>query len=172
MLEKLSRRFFVLDECYRKATSEQKDLVKFWTAEDYQSRSHLKATTLLVTQLLLDAVGTSCCQRFEKVFGTEHVRIVGAPLSRMKGNSFCSNFHFLQDVAKELASELKAKPHLVVGNYSDGNFVASLLAHKLGAPQCQLLMLLGPNTLILIYIGKSLVTSIILHANSQLISLP
>jgi len=41
----------------------------------------------------------------------------------------------MQDVANEIAGELQAKPDLIVGNYSDGNLVASLLAHKLGVTQ-------------------------------------
>ncbi|KAG6590059.1 Sucrose synthase, partial [Cucurbita argyrosperma subsp. sororia] len=41
-----------------------------------------------------------------------------------------------RDVAQELAKELQGKPDLIIGNYSDGNIVASLLAHKLGVTQC------------------------------------
>lgn len=37
-----------------------------------------------------------------------------------------------QDVAHEIAGEMQAIPDLLVGNYSDGNLVASLLAHRLG----------------------------------------
>jgi Sucrose synthase len=37
-----------------------------------------------------------------------------------------------QDVAHEIAGEMQAIPDLIIGNYSDGNLVASLLAHKLG----------------------------------------
>ncbi|KAK8969891.1 hypothetical protein KSP40_PGU009548 [Platanthera guangdongensis] len=44
--------------------------------------------------------------------------------------------HFPEDVANELARELQATSDLIVGNYSDGNLVASLLAHKLGVTQC------------------------------------
>lgn len=40
-----------------------------------------------------------------------------------------------QDVANELAIELQTKPDFIIGNYSDGNIVASLLAHKLGVTQ-------------------------------------
>jgi sucrose synthase len=31
---------------------------------------------------------------------------------------------------------MEAKPDLIIGNYSDGNLVATLLAHKLGVTQC------------------------------------
>jgi sucrose synthase len=30
---------------------------------------------------------------------------------------------------------LQGKPDLIIGNYSDGNIVASLLAHKLGVTE-------------------------------------
>ncbi|KAI3744176.1 hypothetical protein L1987_57252 [Smallanthus sonchifolius] len=36
------------------------------------------------------------------------------------------------EVAKEVTSELQAKPDLIIGNYGEGNLVASLLGHKLG----------------------------------------
>jgi sucrose synthase len=39
---------------------------------------------------------------------------------------------FLQDVAHEISGELQANPDLIIGNYSDGNLVACLLAHKMG----------------------------------------
>ncbi|VAI83838.1 unnamed protein product [Triticum turgidum subsp. durum] len=32
--------------------------------------------------------------------------------------------------------EMQTKPDLIIGNYSDGNLVATLLAHKLGVTQC------------------------------------
>lgn len=43
---------------------------------------------------------------------------------------------FTEDVAKEMAVELQGKPDLIIGNYSEGNLAASLLAHKLGVTQC------------------------------------
>ncbi|CAL0319915.1 unnamed protein product [Lupinus luteus] len=66
----------------------------------------IKPCILIITRLLPDAVGTTCGERVEK------------------------------DVALELAKELQGKPDLIIGNYSDGNIVASLLAHKLGVTQC------------------------------------
>ncbi|KAI3965276.1 hypothetical protein MKX01_036605 [Papaver californicum] len=100
---------------------------------------------LIVTRLLPDAVGTTCGQRLEKVFGTEHAHILRVPFKNEKGilRKWISRFEvwpyleqYTEDVAKELAAELKGKPDLIVGNYSDGNLVASLLAHKLGVTQC------------------------------------
>ncbi|XP_038990267.1 sucrose synthase 2 isoform X2 [Phoenix dactylifera] len=100
---------------------------------------------LIVTRLLPDAVGTTCGQRFEKVLGTEHTHILRVPFRTESGTirKWISRFEvwpyletYAEDVAHELTGELQAKPDLIIGNYSDGNLVASLLAHKLGVTQC------------------------------------
>ena len=36
------------------------------------------------------------------------------------------------------AAELGQKPDLIIGNYSDGNLVASLLAHRMFVTQCNI----------------------------------
>lgn len=61
-----------------------------------------------------------------------------------------------QDVAIEIGKELQGKPDLIIGNYSDGNIVASLLAHKLGVTQvcCQELSL-SLSYFLLLYIDAS-----------------
>ncbi|XP_057962868.1 sucrose synthase-like isoform X2 [Malania oleifera] len=100
---------------------------------------------LIVTRLLPDATGTTCNQRLEKVYGTEHSHIIRIPFRDEKGivRRWISRFEvwpylgtYTEDVANEIAGELQAKPDLIIGNYSDGNIVASLLAHKLGVTQC------------------------------------
>lgn len=40
-----------------------------------------------------------------------------------------------QDAASEIAAELQGFPDFIIGNYSDGNLVASLLAYKMGVTQ-------------------------------------
>lgn len=45
-----------------------------------------------------------------------------------------------QDVSSEIMKEMQAKPDLIIGNYSDGNLVATLLAHKLGVTQVCLIV--------------------------------
>lgn len=40
-----------------------------------------------------------------------------------------------QDAASEILGELSGRPDLVIGNYSDGNLVASLISHHLGVTQ-------------------------------------
>ena len=100
---------------------------------------------LIITRLLPDAVGTTCGQRLEKVYGTEYSDILRIPFRTEKGivRRWISRFEvwpyletYTEDVAHEISKELQGKPDLIIGNYSDGNIVASLLAHKLGVTQC------------------------------------
>ncbi|KAH1056937.1 hypothetical protein J1N35_035002 [Gossypium stocksii] len=100
---------------------------------------------LIITRLLPDAVGTTCGQRVEKVYGTEYSDILRVPFRTEKGivRRWISRFKvwpyletYTEDVAHEISKELQGKPDLIIGNYSDGNIVASLLAHKLGVTQC------------------------------------
>lgn len=48
-----------------------------------------------------------------------------------------------QDAASEIVGELAGRPDLIIGNYSDGNLVASLLSHHLGVTQVCLPTLVG-----------------------------
>ncbi|KAK6149475.1 hypothetical protein DH2020_017000 [Rehmannia glutinosa] len=100
---------------------------------------------LIVTRLLPDAVGTTCNQRLEKVYKTEYSHILRVPFRTDKGivRKWISRFEvwpymetFTEDAAKEIVGELDAKPDLIIGNYSEGNLVSSLLANKFGATQC------------------------------------
>ncbi|XP_059625640.1 sucrose synthase 2 [Cornus florida] len=100
---------------------------------------------LIVTRLIPDAKGTSCNQRLERVSGTQNTHILRVPFRTEKGilRKWISRFDiwpyletFAEDSASEIAAELQGVPDLIIGNYSDGNLVASLLAHKLGVTQC------------------------------------
>ncbi|XVE73356.1 hypothetical protein DITRI_Ditri11bG0111400 [Diplodiscus trichospermus] len=100
---------------------------------------------LIVTRLIPDAKGTSCNQRLERVSGTEHTHILRVPFRSEKGilRKWISRFDvwpyletFAEDVASEIAAELQGIPDFIIGNYSDGNLVASLLAYKMGVTQC------------------------------------
>ncbi|KAK9265676.1 hypothetical protein L1049_012564 [Liquidambar formosana] len=107
----------------------------------------VKPRILIVTRLIPDAKGTTCNQRLERVSGTEHTHILRVPFRTEKGilRKWISRFDvwpyletFVQDVASEISAELQGVPDLIVGNYSDGNLVASLLAYKLGVTQCNI----------------------------------
>lgn len=42
---------------------------------------------------------------------------------------------FRQDATVKILELMEGKPDLIIGNYTDGNLVASLLANKLGVTQ-------------------------------------
>ncbi|KAE8689153.1 Sucrose synthase [Hibiscus syriacus] len=80
-----------------------------------------------------------------KVYGTEYSDILRVPFITEKGivRQWISRFEvwpylqtYTEDVAAEITKEFKGKPDLFIGNYNDGNIVASLLAHKFDVTQC------------------------------------
>ncbi|MED6112947.1 Sucrose synthase 2 [Stylosanthes scabra] len=100
---------------------------------------------LIVTRLIPDAKGTTCNQRLERVGGTEHTHILRVPFRTKDGilRKWISRFDvwpfletFAEDASNEIAAELQGIPDLIIGNYSDGNLVATLLSYKLGITQC------------------------------------
>jgi len=101
---------------------------------------------LVVTRLIPEADGTTCDQRLEPIAGTEHARILRVPFREPNGEMvprWISRFdiwpyleQFTLDVEREVLAELQCRPDLIVGNYSDGNLVASLLSQRLGVTQC------------------------------------
>ncbi|THG05022.1 hypothetical protein TEA_014231 [Camellia sinensis var. sinensis] len=102
---------------------------------------------LVVTRLIPDAKGTTCNQRLERISGTEHSHILRVPFRNEKGilRKWISRFDvwpfletFSEDAANEIAAELQGVPDLIIGNYSDGNLVATLLSNKLGITQCNI----------------------------------
>ncbi|KAK7269666.1 hypothetical protein RIF29_22400 [Crotalaria pallida] len=106
---------------------------------------HFTPRILIVTRLIPDAKGTTCNQRLEKVSGTDYTHILRVPFRSEKGilREWISRFDvwpyletFAQDVASEIAAELQGYPDFIIGNYSDGNLVASLLAYRMGVTQC------------------------------------
>jgi len=97
-----------------------------------------------VTRLIPDAKGTTCNQRLERVSGTEHTHILRVPFRSEKGilRKWISRFdvwpyleNYAQDAASEIVGELQGVPDFIIGNYSDGNLVASLMAHRMGVTQ-------------------------------------
>lgn len=105
----------------------------------------ISPSILIVTRLIPDAKGTTCNQRLERVSGTEHTHILRVPFRSEKGilRKWISRFdvwpyleNYAQDAASEIVGELQGVPDFIIGNYSDGNLVASLMAHRMGVTQC------------------------------------
>ncbi|MDH4228402.1 MAG: sucrose synthase [Nitrospirota bacterium] len=101
---------------------------------------------LIVTRLIPEAEETTCNQRLEAVHGCRHAAILRVPFRERGGNvvpHWISRFsvwpyleRFALETERELLAEMGHRPDLVIGNYSDGNLVASILAHRLGVTQC------------------------------------
>ncbi|KAF8407495.1 hypothetical protein HHK36_006629 [Tetracentron sinense] len=104
----------------------------------------MKPQILVVTRLIPDARGTKCNQELETIFGTKHSRILRVPFRTENGvlHQWVSRFdiypyleRFTQDATAKIIDHMEGKPDLIIGNYSDGNMVASLMASKLGIIQ-------------------------------------
>lgn len=103
---------------------------------------------LIVTRLIPESQGTTCNQRLEKVSGCENTHILRVPFHRPNGEivpNWISRFEiwpyledFTKNVEREAMAELGGRPDLIIGNYSDGNLVASLLSKRLGVTQCNI----------------------------------
>jgi sucrose synthase len=48
-------------------------------------------------------------------------------------------FHHKQDSTTKILELMDGKPDLIIGNYTDGNLVSSLMASKLGVTQVRLI---------------------------------
>jgi len=103
---------------------------------------------IVLTRLIPDSDGTTCNQRLEKIYGTEDAWILRVPFREFNPHltqHWISRFEiwpyletFAIDAEKELRAEFSGKPDLIIGNYSDGNLVAFLLARRLKVTQCNI----------------------------------
>lgn len=109
----------------------------------------IEPNIVVVTRLIPQAPeGTTCDQRVEHIIGTQHARILRVPFRTPSGEivqQWISRFElwpyleqFAFDVGRELLAEFGGRPDLVVGNYSDGSIVATMLAHQLEVTQCNI----------------------------------
>ncbi len=103
---------------------------------------------VVVSRLIPDNEGTTSNQRLEKINGTDHCWILRVPFKDENLNTvpqWLSRFQvwpfleqFALDAKNELLTEFGGKPDMIIGNYSDGNLVASLLAPWLQVVQCNI----------------------------------
>lgn len=105
----------------------------------------IKPKVIILSRLIPNSDGTRCNERLEKVYGTENAWILRVPFREFNPNltqNWISRFEiwpyletYAVDAEKELCAEFQARPDLIIGNYSDGNLVAFLLARSLGITQ-------------------------------------
>ncbi|KPJ91442.1 MAG: sucrose synthase, partial [Gammaproteobacteria bacterium SG8_11] len=103
---------------------------------------------VVITRLIPQAQGTTCDQRLESIVATQNAKILRVPFRSETGEiiqHWISRFEiwpylqqFAVDVEHELLAELGQRPDLIIGNYSDGSLVATMLAHRLQVTQCNI----------------------------------
>ncbi|MGB5832486.1 MAG: sucrose synthase [Thiohalocapsa sp.] len=108
----------------------------------------LEPRVVVLTRLIPEAEGSICNQRLEPIAGTRNATILRVPFRNEAGEvmkDWMSRFRvwpylerFALDAERELLSELGDRPDLIIGNYSDGNLVASLMARRLGVSHCNI----------------------------------
>lgn len=106
----------------------------------------VRPKVIILSRLIPNNDGTRSNQRLEKVYGTENAWILRVPFRDFNPkivHNWISRFEiwpyletYAIDAEKELLAEFESRPDLIVGNYSDGNLVAFLLARRLKVTQC------------------------------------
>jgi sucrose synthase len=103
---------------------------------------------IIVTRLIPTSENTSSHVRLEKIKSTKNAWILRVPfrdrnnevvdywISRFWVWPYLEKFAFEAKAA--LMAEFGRKPDLIIGNYSDGNLVASLLSEETGVIQCNI----------------------------------
>jgi sucrose synthase len=108
----------------------------------------IQPKVIILSRLIPNSEETRCNDRLERVYGTDNAWILRVPFREYNANvtqNWISRFEiwpyletFAIDAEKELLAELKGKPDLIIGNYSDGNLAAFLLARRLKVTQCNI----------------------------------
>ncbi|MBU0675023.1 MAG: sucrose synthase [Proteobacteria bacterium] len=112
----------------------------------YEQGLDIEPQIIILTRLLPEAGDTTCNQAEEKVNGTQNVKIVRIPFRSKDGAvipQWLSRFEvwpylerYSLEAEREVMARLGRRPDLIIGNYSDGNLVATLMALRLGVTQC------------------------------------
>lgn len=103
---------------------------------------------IVITRLIPEAGDTTCNVRLEKIYHTENAWILRVPFRERDlsvAPGWISRFHvwpylerFAGDAITELTGEFEGRPDLIIGNYSDGNLVATMMSDRLGVIQCNI----------------------------------
>ena len=103
---------------------------------------------VVLTRQIPEAGATTCGQRMESIMGTENAVILRVPFTNDQGETvphWISRFHiwpylerFALRAEREIMATLGTRPDLIIGNYSDGNLVATLLSNRLKVTQCNI----------------------------------
>ncbi len=108
----------------------------------------LEPDIVVITRLIPEAGNTTCNQPLEPIVGTTNARILRVPFRNESGEviqHWISRFEvwpylerFAHEAALAVQAEMGGRPDLLIGNYSDGNLVATLMSQQLGVTQCNI----------------------------------
>ena len=108
----------------------------------------IQPKVIILTRLIPNCEGTQCNLPFEKVDDTENAWILRVPFREFNPNvtqNWISKFEiwpylesFALDAEKQLLVRLGGAPNLIIGNYTDGNLVAFLLARRIPTIHCNI----------------------------------
>ncbi len=108
----------------------------------------IQPQVIILTRLIPNCTGTQCELPWEQVDGTDHAWILRVPFQEFNPavtQNWISKFEiwpylesFALDAERALLAKLDGNPNLIIGNYSDGNLVATLLARRLNTIQCNI----------------------------------
>jgi sucrose synthase len=108
----------------------------------------IQPRVIILTRLIPHCTETQCELPWEKVDGTQYVWILRVPFQEFNPvvtQNWISKFEiwpylesFAIDAEQALIKKMGGRPDLIVGNYSDGNLVATLLANRLKTIQCNI----------------------------------
>lgn len=103
---------------------------------------------IILTRLIPNCEGTFCNLRLEKVDHTENAWILRVPFREFNPditNNWISKTDiwpyletFAEDAEQEIIKQFQCQPNLIIGNYTDGNLVAFLLARRLKVTHCNI----------------------------------
>ena len=106
---------------------------------------NVQPKVIILSRLIPNSDGTRCNERLEKVHGTDNAWILRVPFREFNSNvtqNWISRFEiwpyletYAIDAQRELNAEFQGRPDVIIGNYSDGNLVAFLLARRLKITQ-------------------------------------
>jgi sucrose synthase len=110
----------------------------------------IQPDVVVLTRLIPNCQGTHCDLPLEKIEETQNAWILRVPFQRNdsqgmpqiveewipKSEVWSYLETFAIDAEKKLLDHLHNRPGLIIGNYSDGNLVASLLARRLNVTHC------------------------------------
>jgi sucrose synthase len=124
-------------------------------AMEKEMRSRIRSSGLdaeprivVITRMIHETMGTACNMDREKIVGTQNAYILRVPFHDSEGKElphWVSRFkiypyleRFSLEVEKSLLGFFQKKPDLIIGNYTDGNLVATLLSRRLQVTQCNI----------------------------------